>query len=191
MSPVDLVVDVDLAVRREASMTRLRARHILRDGRVHANTSDGDGVCSRTLDVRAWRSELARLCRVAGAGQTPSAPVPEMELPWELVIGTGRALRAGRADVYAELLGRERTPVADELAMLHSATVGRLRAVGILPSRGRIGWVSWLLFPDGWRALTPCVATDHRVCRPVVRLERRQPEDLGHDVARWASTTRP
>ena len=189
MSSVDLVVDLDLAVRRDASTVRLRSRHVQRDGRVHASLSDGDGVSLRTLDLREWRSELARLCRMTSAVDSPSAPESGVELPWELVVGTGRALRAGRPDVYAELLGRAPTPVRDEVALLHRTT-GRLRAVGTLPTQRRVGWVSWLLFADGWRALTPRLATDQGVAVPMVRLERRQPEDLGRDVARWASVAR-
>jgi hypothetical protein len=64
----------------------------------------------------------------------------------------------------------------------HRATLGRLRVVGVLPSR-RVGRVSWLLVADGWRALTPYLAGG----TAMLRLERRRPEDLPVDVARWAA----
>jgi hypothetical protein len=43
----------------------------------------------------------------------------------------------------------------------------------------RAGWVSWLLFGDGWRSLTPL----RRDGRPVVLLAPAEPLDLGRQVA--------
>ena len=44
----------------------------------------------------------------------------------------------------------------------------------------KVGWVSWVLFPDGWRALTPHTR-DHRA---LVRVHPVEPRRLGVEVAR-------
>jgi hypothetical protein len=112
-------------------------------------------------------------------------------LPWDLVVGTGAALAAGRHDLYAELVGRVDRPVRDEIDRLHRGTVGRLRAVGTMPERRRLGWVAWVLLGDGWRALSPCTAAEPGGVRAMVRLDRRDPAALAHDVARWVAGATP
>ena len=67
------------------------------------------------------------------------------------------------------------------------APLGRLRAVGIVPGRRRIGWVSWVLQADGWRALTPYVERGPDGARRMIRVEPRRPEDLAHEIGRWAA----
>jgi hypothetical protein len=186
VSPVDLLVDVDVAVRRGSSVTRVRARHILRGRTVTLVTADGE-VRRRTVDVREWRSELASACRVVAPDPAPTPPPTGLELPWDLVVGTGAALTAHRQDLYGELLARADDSVRDELGRLHRAALGRLRAVGTAPGRRRIGCVAWVLYADGWRAFTPYLGADMTGSRAMVRLERRRPEDLAHEVARWAA----
>ncbi len=190
MIAADLLVDLDLAVRRDRWVDRFRARHILRGRTVTLVTADG-GVEVRTVDVRDWRSELARACRVTAPDDAPTPPRSDLELPWDLVVGTGAALATHRQDLYAELLARADDSVRDQLGRLHDATVGRLRAVGTVPGRRRIGWVAWVLYADGWRALTPYPAAGLACSRPMVRLERRRPDDLAHDVACWAAGVAP
>jgi hypothetical protein len=185
MSTADLLVDLDVAVRRDGSVTRLRARHALHGGTVHVCASDGGDVRVRILDVRDWRSELAEVCRVPARRSAPSPSLSDVELPWELVVGTGAALGVRRQDLYAELLARADAGVREQVAQLHVATAGRLRAVGTAPGRRRVGWVVWVLLEDGWRALTPGAAHGSVGRRALVRLEHREPGDLAHDVARW------
>lgn len=184
MRPPDLVVDLDLAVRRDRSVDRLRARHVLRDRTVTVATA-GAIVPARAVDVREWRSELTRTCRVTAPDGAPTPP-SGTALPWDLVVGTGAALAAHRHDLYDELLARADGSTREQLGRLHQATVGRLRAVGTMPGR-RVGWISWVLFADGWRALTPSVAAGPAGPRALVRLERRLPDELAHDVARWVT----
>jgi hypothetical protein len=50
-----------------------------------------------------------------------------------------------------------------------------------------VGWTSWLLFGGGWRALTPYAAAEPGGPRAMLRLDPREPRDLGADVARWAA----
>lgn len=185
MSTPDLVVDLELGFRRGRTVERRRARHVLRGRVVHV--VDRVGAVPRVLDVAAWRGELAAACRATAPEEARTCPGDGATLPWDLVVGTGAALAARRPDLYAELAARADPGVRDDLARLHSATVGRLRAVGTLPGRHRVGWVSWVLLTDGWRAFTPCTDARPSGVRPMLRLERREPADLAHDVARWAA----
>jgi hypothetical protein len=188
MSSADLVVDLDLAVRRGRTVERRRARHALRGRSVHVLESTQGDVRSRWVDVRAWPAELADACRVSAPDDRAIPPDDGALLPWDLVVGTGAALSADRPDLYAELVAPADDRARDQLGRLHRATLGRLRAVGLAPGRQRIGWVSWVLVPDGWRSLTPCLADRRERPRPMVRLERRSPDDLVHEVARWAAS---
>jgi hypothetical protein len=187
MSGPELVVDVDLAVRRG---TRLRARHVLCGSTVHTATRDRDTVDVGMLDVRDWRRELCRLCSPPVPDDAPAPPRDGPDLPWQLVLGSGAALAEHRADLRDALLARVDDALREQVNRLHGTTVGRLRAVGVAPSRRRVGWVSWLLFADGWRALTPYAAPGPAGRAPMVRLERRRPHDLARDVARWAAGAR-
>ena len=63
-------------------------------------------------------------------------------------------------------------------------SAGRLR-VTVAGRRG-VGWVSWVLFADGWRELTPYA--DHGV--PMVRLRSVPPGRLGERVVGLAAGAR-
>ncbi len=182
----DLRVDLDLAVRRGRHDARLHARHELRGSTVRATATAGGEVEDVRFDVRLWRVELARTCRVAIPDGATAAPPDGLALPWDLVVGTGAALAERRPDLYDELVARADSALREPVRRLHRA-VGRLRVVGTLPTRSRVGWVSWVLFADGWRALTPVVERGSAGPRPMLRLEARRPEDLARDVARWAA----
>jgi hypothetical protein len=188
MNAADLVVDLDLAVRRGRTVERRRARHALRDGSVHVLESNQGDVRARWVDVRAWPAELADACKVAAPDDGAIPPDDGAMLPWDLVVGSGTALAADRPDLYAELVSQADDRARDPLGRLHRATLGRLRAVGMVPGRRRIGWVSWVLVPDGWCSLTPCIADRRERPHAMVRVERRSPDDLAHEVARWAAS---
>ena len=199
LAGADLLVDVDLVVRRPAGEARLHARHALHGTTVHALATVGTREIEvLRCDVAAWQSELARACRVAVPADAPPPPEAGLVLPWELVIGTGAALDR-RPDLYDVLVargtvsrgGRCLGPAAtrEQVGRLHRSVVGRLRCVGTVPGRRGIGWLSWLLFGDGWRALTPYAGPGPGPGGPctMVRLEPREPSDLAHQVARWAA----
>jgi hypothetical protein len=188
MRSPDLLVRLDLAVRRDGSVTRVRVLHGLRGSTVHVLASGQGGLEVRAVDVRDWRAELAAVCRVVPPRRAPAPPSRACrDLPWELIVGSGAALAAHRQDLDDELLGRAGSGAREHVARLHLATVGRLRVVGTTPGRRRIGWVSWVLFADGWRALTPYVAGGPAAPRAMVRVEQRDPDDLARDVAHWAA----
>jgi len=125
----------------------------------------------------------------------PDAPHPpdgEVEVPLDLLLAAGEALRSHRPDVLDELVRRASADdperLRQQLVLLHDAMVGRLLAV--VSARGahgaRAAWVSWLLFGDGWRSLTPA----RRDGRPVVRLSAVGPWELGRQVAAQVALVR-
>jgi hypothetical protein len=186
MTPAELRVVVDLAVRDGRSVVRSRSCHAMHGRAVHIAATAGGRARVRTVDVGEWPDELARVCRTPPPDDVAPPPPLGAELPWDLVVGTGAALAAHRPDHYAELLARTDECVREQVGRLHLATVGRLRAVGTVPGR-RVGWVSWVLVADGWRALSPYSDRTPGHRRAMVRLEPRRPEDLAHEVARWAT----
>ncbi|HEY2879285.1 hypothetical protein [Nocardioides sp.] len=188
MTGPDLVVDVDLVVRRGGTTTRLRARHALRGQTVRAVATDGERVEVSCFEVSDWPARLTRACAV-GAPPTGSSPAPDGPgLPWDLVVGTGAALSGDRPDLYDELIARD-ARFGEPVRRLH-ASLGRLRVVGIVPGRRCIGWISWVLQADGWRVLTPYVERGPDGARRMIRLEPRRPEDLPHEIGRWAALVR-
>ena len=188
MTGPDLVVDVDLVVRRGRKTTRLRARHALRGQTVQAVATDGERVEVSAFGVSDWPARLARAC-AAAAPPTGSAPAPDRPgLPWDLVVGTGAALSDDRPDLYDELIARD-ARFDEPVRRLH-ASLGRLRVVGVVPGRRRIGWISWVLQAEGWRALTPYVERGPDGARRMIRVEPRRPEDLPHEIGRWAALVR-
>jgi hypothetical protein len=185
MRTADLVVVLDLAVRRGSATSRVRACHSLQGRQVHVLRVTGDDVTRDSIDVRDWHAELGRVCRVPVRTDAPPPPEARLDLPWDLVVGTGVARSRHRPDLAAALLARLDAPLRGQVDQLLVSAVGRLRAVGMHPSRRRIGVVSWLLFADGWRALTPHLGAGVNGPRAMLRLEPRAPEDLGREVARW------
>jgi hypothetical protein len=199
LAPVDLFVDLDLSVRRGAGAARLRARHALRGTTVLTVATAGTGTAEiGRCDVSEWQTQLARACRVRVPGGSRPGPADGLALPWDLMVGTGAALAQHRPDLYDVLVARAAGQVTagrhtlstdashEQIRRLHHSVVGRLRLVGTVPQRGRVGWLCWLLFGDGWRALTPYVATTPDGPRPMVRLDPRTPDDLAEGPARWA-----
>jgi hypothetical protein len=116
-----------------------------------------------------WGSQLVGLV-AAGANQPPGeSPHARLRLPLPLLLASGEAVRSGRDDLLAELLRHDPGGVcapeplpadlaARQVRLVHAAVRARLQVtVAGNGPRGerRLGVVSWLRFPDGWRALTP------------------------------------
>jgi hypothetical protein len=193
----EVAVDVDVSVTRPGlprGWVQLHCRQGLRGDRVAALSYAGGPVEVARFGVEHWQSELARAATVPLPADAPPAPDLDetVAVPLEVVLGAGEALRTRRADVLDELARRVGEPgpaaIRDQLIALHTTVVGRLLAtVSAREDRTlRTGCVSWLLFGDGWRALTPC----RRDGRHAVRLQRAEPLDLGEQVAALVTSVR-
>jgi hypothetical protein len=199
-------VDLDLAVSGASAPSRLHVGYALVGPRVAALlVAGGAPVEGRVFDVAEWQAELERRLRVPMPAEAAPPPARVLELPWDLVVGTGEALAGQRYEVYDALVARDLgllradgaaldLPGAHEqLRRLHHSVLARLQAVvsGRHHGRGRIGWTSWLLFADGWRELTPYAGlSPFGGRRAMVRVEPRRPADLAARVSRWAATVR-
>ena len=171
----------------------LRCRHGLRGDRVASTAWAGGDVEVAAYGLEHWQAELARAATVPPSTQAaPPPPDEQVDVPLEVLLGAGEALRSGRADVLDELVRRAEDPdppaLREQLARLHTAATGRLLSIVGTHGSGtpRLGWVSWLLFADGWRSLTPV----RREGRPVVRLARATPSDLGRQMAALVTLVR-
>lgn len=164
------LVDIDVASRTH----RVHARHRLDRGRVTAATA----------------AALARVVTVPPSHTDVEPPPAALDVPFELLLGSGEAVRLGRDDVLSELMRRfGRRLETDHVRRLHTGSVGRMRAVvvGVGPSGARrVGWVSWSLFADGWRALTPHSSRGVAM----VRVHPVEPLRLGVEVARLVTAVR-
>lgn len=156
-------------------------------------------------DVAGWPTELARLvdvdaerlAGVAGRSGQPGHPGPrqpsgsvglpdDLEVPWELLVASGEAVREGRPDLVPPLVAEHGLPpdrpTAHWLCALQDASRGRLCATvaGPGPRAGHgVGLVQWALFADGWRALEPGRRPDGV---PTARIRRVPAAGLGSHV---------
>ncbi len=200
---VDLEVLVDLARGR----ARLRSHHRCLGDRVAClSTADGASLELGWLPLGRWGAELARAARVdldTLRTAPPFGPTPDVvETPWDLLLATGEAVRAGRRDLLdrmvadhpATTLAGRRPDLLDDADVddvrrwheqLESTSRGRLH--GALTGRGTRGGVAgvveWVLLPDGWSSLTPVIRDDWEM----VRLQRVGPQDLPRALARLAA----
>lgn len=203
----EVIVDVDMSVRRAAAPSGFAQVHSwqrLRAGRVTTLATAGSRLLELGwFDDDLWQVELARAVTVRTSASEAPLPAQVVDLPYELLLGTGEALRLRREDVFAELVRRHAGSVrvddadlplglaatGERLRDLHASTLGRMQTVvsGVGDGVARkAGWVSWLLFPDGWSALTP--HTSDRV--PMVRVHPVEPLRLGVEVARLVTAVR-
>lgn len=186
MTAPDALVDLDLAV----GSDRLHSWQRFAGGRVTALTTTGCGLELDRFPAGAWQRRLARLVTVPAPTTSVEPPPGDLDLPLELLLGVGEALRLGRDDVVAELVRRQGSGLDPAgLRRLHTACLGRLRAVvsGVGSSGARrVGWVSWILCADGWRALTPYPSGG----TAMVRVHRVEPPWLGVEVARLLTRVR-
>ena len=194
MSPPEVTCVVDVSVRRDerhSGWVQVHSSQALRGDLVAAVTTAQARSEAALWPVDVWAAALSRIADVP----VPVAPPPpdrEVEVPLDVLLGAGEALRTHRPDVLDELV-RRATPddpatLREQLVRLHTAVVGRLLAVVAAADAGhaRAGWVSWLLFGDGWRSLTPVRRDD----RPVVELSPVRPVDLGAQVAAQVALVR-
>lgn len=200
----EIAVDLDLVVRRGGGVAQLHAWHRMAADQVVALTTTGGRVELAWFSTDWWQAELGTLTghaeTVEGDGGAGVGPLPGLEVPLDLMLATGRAAREHRHEVLAELRCRAVGQVRDgagrvldladtsaQLDLMHGATRARLQALVVSPTSRRVGAVSWVLFPDGWRRLVP-VGGDRQAR---VRLVSAGPAELGAEVARLAVAVRP
>jgi hypothetical protein len=203
----EVFVEIDLAVRRrERPGARFRGWHRYRHGDVTALSVTGGSTELAWWTDRWWPHELTHLVTpppcpdVPAAGAPDSPPAAFLRLPYELLLGSAAARREQRPGVLAELLDRHagavrggdgtpysRVAVEDQLRRLHGAVRGRL-LVTVAGAGGRriLGTVSWVLFADGWRELTPAPGAGE----PMVDVRAVAPAHLGGRVALLVSGVR-
>lgn len=199
----EVTCDVDVSVRRgdtRRGWVQVHSGQALRGGVVAAVSSAGGSAEIAWWRVEDWQTQLTRAATVVVPEARTPPPAPGFEVPLDVLLGAGEALRTNRGDVLEELVGRavgvartstsqlDAGEVRTQLVRLHHGVLGRLLATVAARdgSASRVGWVSWLLFPDGWRALTPTRVRG----RPSVRVDPVGPPGLGAEVARLVSVVR-
>jgi hypothetical protein len=191
----EVTCDIDVTVRREGTgrgWVQLHSGQALRGDTVAAVSSAGGRVEVAWWGLDEWHIQLARAATVRLPEAAEPPPPPEFEVPLDVLLATGEAIRTHRPELLDELARRagsdDPAGARDRLVRLHTAVVGRLLAT-VAARDGddrRVGWVSWLLFADGWRALTPTQAGG----RPTVRVDPVEPSGLGPQVARLVTVAR-
>ena len=199
-----LAVELEMLVALRRGKVRVRSWHRnLDDWVVCLSTGDGQTFELSWLSAGDWWLELGRAAYVdtSSLGAAPDAdPVPDVvETPWDLLLATGEAVQRRRFELLDQMVSDYSglTLTGDSLAtlatasdrdvrrwheQLESTSRGRLHAAVMGRSeRGRpgAGIVEWVLFHDGWRALTPF----RRDGWSMVRIERKSPVDLPRELA--------
>jgi hypothetical protein len=176
---------------------RVRAWHRQRAGAV-ASLATADGIAFELawFATEAWGRELGRVAVVPPELTDGVSSVPDrVDLPYALVDAAAEAAHSRRGDLVsvlvaehaADCLGEDGAPLpAFEVVALLDALVGECRgrlrvlAADVTGDRtGIVGVVSWVLLPDGWRALRP------RAVDGVERVSavRVVPADLASELA--------
>lgn len=188
-----LALDIDLV----ANQVQAKGWH-RQAGQAVATLSTVDGIVFELawFPTGSWPTELGRVAVIPEDLSLHQSRVPaHVDLPYELADAAGEALRSSRADLVGVLAARhagevydaEGTPLTEietgqVLAALVSEVRGRLRVLAADVSGEEtsvVGVVSWLLLPDGWRALTP----HQDGGTPRVAVRRVEPGDLANDLA--------
>lgn len=199
-----LAVELEMLVVLRRGKVRVRSWHRnLDDWVVCLSTGDGNTFELSWLCADDWWLELGRAAHVDTAtlsASTYADPLPDViETPWDLLLATGEAVQRRRFELLDEMASHysgmtltggtvdtlqtaEDPDVRRWHEQLESSSRGRLHAAAMGRSeRGRpgVGIVEWVLFHDGWRALTPF----ERDGWNMVRIERKSPADLSRELA--------
>ena len=199
-----LAVELEMLVALRRGKVRVRSWHRnLDDWVVCLSTGDGATFELSWLSADDWWLELGRAAWVDTAtlsASTYAEPLPDViETPWDLLLATGEAVQRRRFELLDQMASDyagttlagdslDALQTADDADVrrwheqLESSSRGRLHAAVMGRSeRGRpgVGIVEWVLFHDGWRALTPF----RRDGWNMVRIERTSPVDLPRELA--------
>ena len=191
----EVTCDIEVSVRRRGShggWLQLHSGQALRGDTVAAVSSAGGRVEVAWWGVDEWHAQLTRAATVPVPEAAEPPPPPEFEVPLDVLLASGEAIRTHGPEVLDELVRRsgcdDPALARDLLVRLHTAVVGRLLATVAARDGNarRVGWVSWVLFSDGWRTLSPTRVDG----RPSARIVPVQPSGLAPQVARLASVVR-
>ncbi|KRE96199.1 hypothetical protein ASG76_03955 [Nocardioides sp. Soil774] len=199
-----LAVELEMLVSLRRGKVRVRSWHRnLDDWVVCLSTADGHAFELSWLSADDWWLELGRAAYVDTrtlSAATLDEPLPDVvETPWDLLLATGEAVERRRLELLDQMvsdysgmtLAGDSTQVLETAddpdvrrwhEQLESASRGRLHAAVMGRSaRGRpgAGIVEWVLFHDGWRALTPFARDGWNM----VRIERTSVVDLPRELA--------
>jgi hypothetical protein len=188
-----LALDVDVA----AGSTQAKAWH-RQGGEAVASLGTVDGLVFELawFPAALWADELARAAVLPeDLALGPSAVPVRMCLPAALAEAGADAVRGGRPDLLAVLVGQHpeamhgpdgaalsAADAVGALTALRHETRGRLRVLATdagSAGRGAVGVVAWVLVADGWRALRP---RQHDVSGVLEVLEVG-PDDLAAELA--------
>ena len=192
LSQAEVAVDLNLTLRCPSGVaTQLAAWHrvVGRDVTAVASTTEGAELSWFGLDW--WPAVLTALAEgslpVTADGTGPAA---RLCLPLELLLAACTAVRDHHDELVAALAQRfpgavtvegavlDQDGAREQLEMLAREPTGRLQVVVAGVAR-RVGILSWLRFPDGWRAVQPVRGG----VSPLVRLDRVDPAALAARVA--------
>ncbi|WP_325601584.1 hypothetical protein [Nocardioides sp.] len=200
-----LAVELEMLLATRHGRVRARSWHRNLDTWVVClSSADGRTFELTWCAVDDWWLELGRVAWVDpqrfSPPDEPADTLPDaIETPWELLLATGEAVDRNRVELVDQLVAdyagrttaghsvQSLVPAADsDVRTWHVAlermSRGRLHAAVLARSqRGRpgAGIIEWVLFPDGWRSLTPFKRDGWNM----VRIERKGPQDLGRDLA--------
>lgn len=199
-----LAVELEMLVSLRRGKVRVRSWHRnLDDWVVCLSTGDGQVFELSWLSADDWWLELGRAAYVDTRTLSPATadePLPDViETPWDLLLATGEAVQRRRFELLDQMVSdysgmtlagdsSQALETADDPDVrrwheqLESASRGRLHAAVMgLSERGRpgAGIVEWVLFHDGWRALTPFTRDGWNM----VRIERTSVVDLPRELA--------
>jgi len=199
-----LAVELEMLVSLRRGKVRVRSWHRnLDDWVVCLSTGDGQAFELSWLSADDWWLELGRAAYVDTrtlSAATVDEPLPDvLETPWDLLLATGEAVQRRRFELLDQMASdysgmtlagdtTQTLETADDPDVRHwheqleATSRGRLHAAVMGRSeRGRpgAGIVEWVLFHDGWRALTPF----RRDGWNMVRIERKSAVDLPRELA--------
>ena len=195
LTRAEVAVDLTLALRRPSgAATQLSSWHRVVGSDVTAVTSTPSGAELSWFGLDWWPTVLTALA----AGSLPATaeatgPAARLCLPLELLLAACTAGRGHHDELVAALAGRfpgavtvegavlDQDGAREQLEVLAHEPLGRLQVVVAGVTR-RLGILSWLRFPDGWRAVQPVRGGPS----PLVRLD---PVDTAALAARVAWLT--
>jgi len=200
LSQAEVAVDLNLALRCPSGVaTQLSAWHRVAGSDVTAVASTTEGAELSWFGLDRWPAVLTALAEASLRDTADgTGPAAGLCLPLELLLAASTAARDHHDELVAALAQRfpgavtvegavlDQDGAREQLEVLAREPIGRLQVVVAGVTR-RIGILSWLRFPDGWRALQPVRGGGS----PRVRLDPVDPAALAARVAWLTMEARP